>query len=131
MFLYDLTENQKAAFLSLSKQLIGADERLAPDEATLLGLMKREMGFDGNPAFDKKNVTELLAEFDSRNAKVAVLLELMGVACSLGEYSRDQAPLIEEVASAFAISEEELLTMENWILRQMALNREAAGFFVD
>ncbi|MEW6350263.1 MAG: hypothetical protein AB1646_14445 [Thermodesulfobacteriota bacterium] len=131
MFLHDLTENQKAAFLLLSKRLIREDERLAPEESTLLGLMRREMGFDGDPTYEKKDVGDLLIEFDSRKAKVATLLELMGLACSVGEYRRDQAPLIDEVASTFGIPEEELVTMENWILRQMALAREAAGFFME
>jgi uncharacterized tellurite resistance protein B-like protein len=129
MFLILLTEKQKTAFLALAGRLIESDARLCPEEQNLRELMNREMGFSRELVVQSREITEVLHEFDSRKAKVAVLLELLGLAYSDGDYGKEEKHLIEQIAAEFEISKEEVLAMENWALRQLALAYESTQFF--
>jgi len=129
MFLTLLTETQKTAFLALAKRLIESDERLSLEGENLMEIMKREMGFPREIVVRPGEITEVLHEFNSRKARVAVLLELLGLAHSDGDYGKEEKRLIEQTAAGFEISEEEVLAMENWALRQLALAYEATRFF--
>lgn len=129
MFLTLLTEKQKMAFLTLAKRLIESDTHLSLEGQNLVELMNREMGFPRERDIQPREITEVLHEFDSRKARVAALLELLGLAHSDGDYGKEEKHLIEEIAAGFEISKEEVLAMENWALRQLALAYEATQFF--
>lgn len=129
MFLTLLTEKQKTSFLALARRLIQCDERLLSEEENLIELMNREMGFSREFVVQPREITELLHEFNTRKARVAALLELLGLAHSDGDYGKEEKRLIEQIAAGFDISTEEVLAMENWALRQLALAYEATQFF--
>lgn len=131
MFLTLLEGKQKTAFLGLAKRLINADARLSRGEANLVELMKREMGLSGEVVIQPGSMTEEIQEFNSHDTRIAALLELLGLACSDGEYCNEEKGLVEELAKAFGVNDDELLSMENWALRQLALGREATLFFLD
>jgi hypothetical protein len=73
----------------------------------------------------------LAATFSSRKARAAVLLELLGLAYADGEYNPRESEVVKASARAFGIAEPELLQMENWVLRQMALAVEAEHFLAE
>lgn len=129
MFLTLLTEKQKAAFLTLAKRLIESDAHLSLEGQNLIEIMSREMGFPPGLDIQLGEIADALHEFDSRKARVAVLLELLGLAHSDGDYGTEEKHLIGQIATAFQISKEEVSVMENWALRQLALAYEATQFF--
>jgi hypothetical protein len=129
MFLTLLNDRQKTAFLALAGRVIRSDARLSLDENGLRDLINREMGLPRDLAIQPAEIKDVVKEFDSRNPRIAVLLELLGLAYSNGDCSKESKRMIEQIAAEFAVSDSELLAMENWALRQLALACEATEFF--
>ncbi len=126
MFLRTLNLEEKRAFLSLASRFIAADGRLDPKEEAMLAEMKQEMGID--QGWEGRAEAQLLSSFKTRPSRIAALLELLGLAHSDSEYSAQESAFVARAAQAFGVEPLELATLENWILRQIALMREAHLF---
>ena len=125
MFIENLTENEKAAFLGLAQKVIRADGVLAPKEELLLASWSSlgvHSPMDGT-------VERLASIFSTRRSRVSALLELLGLAFADGKYRRTERTLGAEIAQALGFTESELIAMENWVIRQVALVEEAVGFW--
>lgn len=125
MFLRDFTDEQKQAFLVLADKVVLADGRLAPEEAALLGTFRAEMGVAEAP-LPSMDIEQAAKPFDSRPVKVAALLELIALGHADGDFDKDESAVVKEIKSAFGLSLAEFEAMTNWVLRQMALAREAS-----
>ena len=124
MFLENLSDGEKAAFLGLAKKLIEADEVLSPKESQLLASLTDA----ADTAIATGSVADLAAAFRTRQCKASALLELLGLGLSDDEYHPAEAALVAEVSTAFGFTEEELVWMESWVVRQAYLIEEAVGF---
>lgn len=125
MFLENLEAREKRAFLALAHKVVHADGVLAEREAEILATLSsaiREPALEGT-------VEELAAAFQSRRSKVFALLELMGIGYVDGEYHVAEIESVAEIATALGFSGDELVGMENWVVRQIALIEEAADFW--
>lgn len=125
MFLRDFTEEQKQAFLVLANKVVLADGSLAPEEAALLGTFRAEMGVTEAP-LPSMDAEQAAQAFDTRPAKVAALLELIALGHADGDFDKDESAVVKEVKRAFGLSLADFEAMTNWVLRQMALVREAS-----
>lgn len=124
MFLENLSDGEKAAFLGLAKTLIEADEILSPQESQLLASLTEAAGV----AAVTGSVEALAAAFHTHKSKASALLELLGLGLTDGEYHPAEASLVADVSNAFGFAEEELAWMESWVVRQASLVEEAASF---
>jgi hypothetical protein len=129
MFLHLLNDTQQTAFLALAKQFIEADDVLSDEEHNLLELMYAEMGRDFETELPEGDADSLAAAFDSRQARAAVLLELIGVGHADNDFSAKESELIRNLAGQFGVAEEEVIRMEGWVQRQLALAQEVEGFW--
>lgn len=125
MFLENLEPREKRAFLALAHKVVHADGVLAEREARILATLSDAIGA---PALDG-TVEELAAAFQSRRSKVSALLELMGIGYVDGEYHVAEIESVAEIARVLGFADDELVGLENWIVRQVALIEEAAGFW--
>ena len=125
MFLENLEPCEKRAFLALAHKVVHADGVLAEREARILATLSDAIG---EPALDG-TVEELAAAFQSRRSRVSALLELMGMGYADGEYHVAEIESVAEIARALGFSDDELVGLENWVVRQVALIEEAAGFW--
>ena len=131
MFLHILNDTQQKAFLSLAKQFIEADSNLSSEEQNLLELMLAETGQSFDEEVPAEEVEALLPAFDSRQARAAVLLELIGVGHADREFCAEEDSFLRKVAGTFGVPEEELRAMEDWVTRQMALAQEVERFWAE
>lgn len=131
MFLYSLSQEQKKSFLGLAHRFITTDNCLAPQEEDLLKIMTTEMGLSTDTEIPTLELPQLLTAFDTRQAKIAILLELVGLGYSDNDFHPEENGFVRQVADTFGILEDEIKAMENWVLRQMMLVQEAAGFFAE
>ena len=125
MFLENLEPREKRAFLALAHKVVHADGVLAEREARILATLSdaiREPALEGT-------LEELAAVFQSRRSRVSALLELMGIGYADGEYHVAEIESVAEIARALGFSDDELVGLENWVVRQVALIEEAAGFW--
>lgn len=128
MFIDKLNSEQQGVFLSIAAQLIEADENISSQEIALLNVFRNQMPADVKPAPAPVSVSDLPNIFNSTQAKVAFLLELIGLAHADAEYHVTEKDFISNVAAALSISEVVLADMQSWVVRQFALVREAEQF---
>ena len=118
---------EKSAFLGLAQKVVHADGILAPSEAQLLASLEAVAG----KTVAEGTIESLTAVFQTRQSRVSALIELMGLGLADGEYRPAESKLIEQIATALGFTTDELVGMENWIVRQVALIEEAAGFWTE
>ena len=53
----------------------------------------------------------------------------MGLGLADGRYHPAERTVVAEIANAMGFNENELIGMENWVVRQAMLVQEAAGFW--
>lgn len=131
MFLHILNETQQKSFLAIAKQFIEVDTHLSEEEQNLLELMMAETGLDFDTELPEGNVEDLLAQFDTKQARAAVLLELIGVGHADNEFHAEESHFVQKIGRTFGVSDEELQAMESWVTRQMALAQEVERFWAD
>ncbi|WP_130300773.1 MULTISPECIES: DNA repair protein [unclassified Duganella] len=129
MFLDKLTEAQQGVVLSLTTTLMNADGKVTPQETALLDTLRQQMRSSVTPA--KVELSELPTVFPTRAARIAMLLELLGMALIDNEYHVNEQDFISAIGNALQISQTELVEMESWVRRQFALVREAEHFMED
>ena len=127
MFLENLIGKEKSAFLGLAQMVVHADGLLSAREAQLLTALEAAAG----ETVAQGTIESLAAVFQTRQSRVSALLELMGLGLADGEYHPAETKLIKEIAKALGFTEDELIGMESWVVRQVALIEEAAGFWTE
>lgn len=128
MFLTKLSEQQKSAFLGIAEVFVKSDGALMKSETDLLSLLKFEMGLEPNAKGAEGELKKLFAVFNTSSAQKAALFEIIGLGHSDSDYSCVECKFVRKMAKAFSICDTDLLWMENWVLRQTALVREADSF---
>lgn len=124
MFLHELSGPQKRAFITLARRFVSVDGEYTEGEEELFGTMLAEMGLELSDGREGE-FGELVESFDTREAKVSALLEIIGLGFADGDFGPDENNFVNQIANAFEIDEEEIPLMENWVRRQLALADEA------
>lgn len=125
MFLNQLQEEQKKAFLALAIKMMMADGVTDPREENAILTMRQEMGLWAETRLPQGSIEELAAHFTEKKSRRIVILELLGLVYADERYQEQEQRLLRGLANLFEMEEEEATKMENWVLRQMELNREA------
>lgn len=124
MYLNLLDDDEKRAFAELAEKMIEADGLVIGREASALASLKAEMGM-GDTGGGGRGVEELAGVFKSRRAKVAALLELIGLGYSDTAFSVSEESLVNTVANQMAVSPDELHDIEEWVKEHFSLVRRA------
>lgn len=124
MFVGRLNTRQQSLLLTLSKQLIAADGNIHDKEHALLASLQVQMA----PGVEDASGLRLDEEFQSTESKVSLLLELLGLAHADQDYHLTEKDFIAKVAKAIGVDANLLADMESWVVRQLALVREAEAF---
>lgn len=131
MFLHLLTDDQQRAVLALAREFIEADSHLADEEQNILELMYAEAGLDFEEALPTVPRNVLCSQFESRQSRAALLLELIGIGHADNEFSAGESEFVHGVARSLDISEDEVRKMDGWVRRQIDLATEAEEFWRD
>jgi uncharacterized tellurite resistance protein B-like protein len=116
MFLHNLKQKEKEAFLALIKKFIRVDEKISDSEKTILNQLQFEMGCDSKIHPRETTLDECLESFESKTSKVSVLLEIVGLGYADTEYGVQESKFVKKIAEAFGIDKNELIAMENYCL---------------
>lgn len=128
MFLYRLSPSQRRTFIGIAKTFIEVDAIVEVVEAEALHRMEAETGISAASVEPLLPTPENLSTFDTPASRAAVMLELLGLAYGDGELHARENAFITEVATTFGISEGKLFEMAKWVVRQVAMTREAQRF---
>ena len=97
MFVENLTDGEKAAFLGLAKSLVEADEVLSPKETQLLSSLSDAAGVDAAPG----SLKELAGAFQTRQSKVSAMLEMMGLGAVIRHVGSKAVRALSGLARSF------------------------------
>ena len=125
MFLSLLEKHQKVPFLELAQLVIQADGRVAPEELGLLEIMKKEMSINDLPTTSSHTLQELARAFNTKRAKYVAAFELIGLGYADNEFVASEKEVLIKLFKHFGLPEAELVSIENWVVRQLAMVREA------
>lgn len=127
MFLYELTQAQKEAFICLGHNVVVADGDLTPDEQVMMETLKREMGLEESFEPHYIPVQGVHETFDSHRAKVAVLINLIRLGYADGAFEVEEQMLVNQICQELNVDEGEFTRIENWVRRLIALEKEAGA----
>lgn len=127
MFLKDLNQHQQKLFLGLARELIEADEQVSTQEAQLIASLSAEMG---QPELIRNPSDEVLKQFFSdKNSQVSIMLELISLASCDGNFSEEEAKIINRLKNIFEMTDEDVKAYSEWVKRVFSTYAEAAKFF--
>lgn len=121
MFIGILNESQQASLLNLAREIAEVDGVLHDNEITILENLKQQI----SPKATEIKTGELPDEFDTHQSKIALLLELIGIAFADSDYQSKEKQIIDRAAQSLGISQDLVTKLEDWVSRQLSLVREA------
>jgi len=114
MFLAMLNDEQQRAFSALAYRMVAADGSISAEERQAVRRLRSELRVSESGA-DDRDETELARAFDTRRARYAALLELLGLAHSDREFHLDERSMITAVAHEMEVPADELERLDRWV----------------
>ncbi len=127
MFIQNLNKAQQEVLLKLANELMISDGVIDQSEEELISFIKSQCT-EGVSELEIFKLSEIKDVFDSKKAKVSMLLELIGLAHADGDYGKEEMIFINEIASVLNIDEANLNELENWVKRQLDLVNDSVMF---
>ncbi len=125
MFIENLNVKQQGVLLYLADKTMRSDGNLAPEQLKMIETLKSHCGSDAEKTEGLTN-NEVSQLFHSNKEKISLILELLGVAFSDGEYHEKEEEFIAEVGNSLGIESTLLKDCETWVKRQLMLVKEAS-----
>ena len=129
MFLGQLNNEQKLAFLGLSRQVIMADQELCVREVDLLKRMRSEMDLDSEALVQTPQLEDLPSIFNDSRSQGIAILELMRVAWTDSNFEWRENRMVADVAHTLGIPDQRATAMQQWALKLKDLLDEAVDLW--
>lgn len=123
MFVQYLNERQQGVLLHYAYEMMRADSSADARELNRLEVLRDQ----AQPGVQAKDVAieELPELFDDRMSRVVLLFEVIGMGYADEEFDPQESELINTMAKALSIEEDEVLNIMSWVKRQLLLVKEA------
>ena len=126
MFLNDLSQVEKKAFLSLAVQAAQSNDDLAAEQEAMIKEYCRETGFatfDIEKAESMDALIELFKNSAVQNRKI-ILLETVGLMYADGTYDETEKAFVSKLADEIGLSAETKKKLETLIERYLDLTKD-------
>ncbi len=128
MFLHELSDAQKEAFICLAHDVVVSDGELNPGEQLMMDQLRREIGLASDVRSYYIPIEGIEKIFDTRHSRVAIIIALIRLGYADGAFEVEEQFLLKEVCRVFNISEKDFSLIENWVRRLIAMEKEARSF---
>ena len=128
MFLHELNDAQKEAFICLAHDVVVSDGELKPGEQQMMDELRREISLDASFEPHYIPVKGISNIFDSRRARVAVVIALIRLGYADDAFEIEEQFLLQDICREFNMTRDEFALIENWVRRLIALEKEAHAF---
>lgn len=128
MFLHELNQAQKEAFICLAHDVVVSDGVLRHGEQMLMDHLQNEINLasDFEPHYiPVEGISDI---FDSHASRVAVIINLIRLGYADGAFEIEEQFLLKEICNQFNINTEQFTVIENWVRRLISLEKEARAF---
>ena len=129
MFVEYLNERQQAALLHYAHEVMLADGILEAEERAYMDVLRRQVrpGVESEPV----TVDQLGELFDRRATRIALFLELAGMGYANESFDPHQSAVLQEVANALSLPDEDVEAVTSWVQRQLHLVKQAQMLMVE
>ena len=128
MFLHELSNQQKEAFICLAHDVVVSDGDLSPGEQLMMDELKREIDLPAEFEPHYVPVAGIEEIFNTKSSRVAIVIALIRLGYADGAFEVEEQFLLKEICKAFEVSESDFTRLENWVRRLIALEKEARAF---
>ena len=128
MFLYELEQNQKEAFICLAHVVVVSDGELSSGEQLMMGELKREIGLSSEFEPHYMAIDGIGEIFNTKSSRVATIIALIRLGYADGAFEIEELFLLRQISVIFEITESDFNIIENWVRRLIALEKEARTF---
>jgi len=128
MFLQTLSQEQKEAFICLAHNVVVSDGDLALGEEAMMEAMRREMNLDAQFEPHYLDIGGIETVFKSRRSRSIVMISLIRLGYADGAFEIEEQCFLQDLCTAFEISEADFKLIDNWVRRLISLEREANAF---
>jgi tellurite resistance protein len=128
MFLHELDDKQKEAFICLAHDVVVSDGELSAGERWMMDDLKREIGLSSGFEPHYMPIDGIGEIFDTKRARVATIIALIRLGYADGAFEIEEQLLLKEICATFEITESDFSIIENWVRRLIALEKEARAF---
>ncbi len=127
MFLNQLTEKEKEAFISLSIHAAKSNGEFAEEERNMISEYCKEMNlvFVADDIMKLDEIFDLFAKADIEEKRIA-LLELLGLMYADGSFDNLENQFVKNFIHAIGLTEEELVKQEELLKKYMEIIEEMA-----
>jgi len=129
VFLNQLKEDEKRAFLRLAQYVMEVNVSEGEKEKAILLAYSKEMNIEIEE-FDENNfnLEEVLLVFHSNTSKKIVLLEIMALIYADNQVDEEEENFIQAMCDKFNISREQAQIYEEWTKAMLALYKQGELF---
>lgn len=113
MFVNLLNEKQQAILLQKAKELASADGVLHDNEEKIIATIIAQM----NPNAASIEPGDPKCEFIDHRSKIALMLELIGIAHADQNYESNEKNMIIAIANEIQLAPDIVDKIENWVVR--------------
>ncbi|RXT02773.1 TerB family tellurite resistance protein [Ammoniphilus sp. CFH 90114] len=117
MFLNQLQEQEKKAFIELAHLVAMADGYLNEKERELIELYKHEMGISEEYALQDLPLDSILAQFETEASKNIAFIEVLGLIFADGGYNDEERKIVKTIKQGFGFTPEKYETCKAWVRR--------------
>ena len=128
MFLNELNEMEKEAFLSLSVHVANANDIIEESEVAIIGEYIKEMNlglFDISEALSMEEVIDIVSCSSYRHKKI-IMLELLGLAYIDGDYDDNEQSVVNDFAKKIALEDADIKNINAAIEKYIIVLKEVA-----
>jgi uncharacterized tellurite resistance protein B-like protein len=124
MFLHELSNPQREAFLTLAARLMSADATLHDGELAIITVMREEVALPASWRPLTEPTEALLDTFDSEHARSIVIIELLRVARADRSIDSSELDFVRDAARQFGFGFSRIRALVRWLARYEALLEE-------
>lgn len=114
MFLAELQQEEKQAFLELAARVATIDGNVSIYENSILNKYKKEMGLE-NYKLEGRSMEEILKVFKTKRSQNIVLAELFQLIYSDGVFHDQESESIRLIKEHFGFNPDEYGSFKDWI----------------
>ena len=128
MFLRILNDDQKRSLFVLAHHLVVSDHSVSKQEGELLDELINGLRTEVRVTPQQLNSKPSLDVFDSRDVRVAVMLEIITLACGDNMFPDPESKMVQKLSKDLGFSNSEYAEMKLWGEKNAVLLSEALAF---
>lgn len=124
MLLATLNQSQKETLIHLAHSVVVSDGEFATGEELMMDAMRREMELPTDYESHYRDTDGIEDIFDTRKSRIIATVALVRLGYADGAFEIEEQSYLSTVCEKFEIEDKDFNRLENWVRRQISLEKE-------